>query len=156
MTTKYWVNKSEDTLISMCIRFLFSFWWIDKTRGPEGPEASLKDIYYIYIPYLYFRETHFHSVTTQTQAVVTICYHCIIFLLPFNGNSMCYGYFAFKMTENVLILRYNFSLSDCHFLIFQEGEVTSPYCQGPAWTLIYLAALLPKIIFRYSRVRIMY
>ena len=36
--------------------------------------------------------THFHSVTTQqTQAVVTIYYHCIVFLLPFNGNSMCNG-----------------------------------------------------------------
>ena len=37
----------------------------------------------------FFGDTHFHSVTTQTQAVVTIYYHCIIFLLPFNGNSMC-------------------------------------------------------------------
>ena len=38
-----------------------------------------------------------------------------------------------KRTENAVILNYNFSLSDCHFsLIFLEGEVTSPYCQGPA------------------------
>ena len=29
-----------------------------------------------------FRDTLFHSVTTQTQAVVTIYYHCIVFLLP--------------------------------------------------------------------------
>ena len=43
--------------------------------------------------------------------------------------------FAYKLTENAIILPYNFSLSDCHFyLIFLEGEVTSPYCQGPAWT----------------------
>ena len=39
--------------------------------------------------FFFFRETLFHSVTTQTQAVVTIYYHCIVFLLPFNGNSMC-------------------------------------------------------------------
>ena len=31
--------------------------------------------------------TQFHSVTTNMQAVVTIYYHCIIFLLPFNGNK---------------------------------------------------------------------
>ena len=38
-----------------------------------------------------------------------------------------------KQTENALILRYNLSLSDCHFsLILLEGEVTSPYCQGTA------------------------
>ena len=41
--------------------------------------------------FFFFRETHFHSFTTQTQAVVTIYYHCIVFLLPFNGNSICYG-----------------------------------------------------------------
>ena len=39
----------------------------------------------------FFRETHFHSVTTQTQAVVTIYYHCIIFLFPFISYSMCNG-----------------------------------------------------------------
>ena len=45
------------------------------------------------------------------------------------------AHFASKLTENVVILRYNFSLSDCHFsLIFLEGEVTSPFCQGPAGT----------------------
>ena len=38
-----------------------------------------------------------------------------------------------KLTENAVIYRYNFFLSDCHFsLILLEGEVTSPYCQGPA------------------------
>ena len=41
------------------------------------------------------------------------------------------------LTENAVILCYNFSLSDCHFsLIFLEGDITSPYCQGPAWTQI--------------------
>ena len=45
-------------------------------------------------------------------------------------------YLASKLTENAVILRYNFSLSDFHFsLISLEGEVTSFYCQGPAWTL---------------------
>ena len=57
----------------------------------------------------------------------TIYYHCIVFLLPLNGNSMCNGWFASKFTENVVVLRYNFSLSDCHFsLIVLQGEVTSP------------------------------
>ena len=33
-------------------------------------------------------------------------------------------------------MHYNFSLSDRHFsLIFLEGEVNFPKCQGPAWTL---------------------
>ena len=36
-----------------------------------------------------FRDTLFYSVTTQTQAMVTIYYSCIVYLLPFNGNSMC-------------------------------------------------------------------
>ena len=34
------------------------------------------------------KETHSHSVTTQAQAVLTIYYRCIVFL---NGNSMCNG-----------------------------------------------------------------
>ena len=74
-------------------------------------------------------ESLFHSVTTQTQTVVTIYYHGIIFLLPFNGGSMCNSSFASKLKENAVILC-------CHFsLILLEGEVTYPYCQGPAWTL---------------------
>ena len=28
-------------------------------------------------------------VATQMQAEVTIYYHCIVFLLPFNGNTCC-------------------------------------------------------------------
>ena len=57
----------------------------------------------------------------------TIYYHCIVFLLPLNGNSLCNGQCASKLTENAVILCYNFSLSDCHFsLIFLQGEVTSP------------------------------
>ena len=39
----------------------------------------------------FFRETHFNSVTLQTQAVVTIYRQYIMFLLPLNGNSMCNG-----------------------------------------------------------------
>ena len=61
--------------------------------------------------------------------MVTIYYYCILFLLPFDGNSICNGLFAFKLTENSL---YNVSLSDCLFsLIFLVGGITSPYCQGP-------------------------
>ena len=55
---------------------------LNGTQGEVG--VSLKK-------YFFFRETHFHSVTTQTQAVVTIYYHCIMFLLPLNGNRMCNG-----------------------------------------------------------------
>ena len=39
----------------------------------------------------------------------------------------CFVPFASKLTENALILCYNFFLSDCHFfLIFLEGEIMSP------------------------------
>ena len=100
---------------------------LNGTQGKVG--VSLKKIY---IYFFFIRETQFHSVITKMQAVVTINYQCIIFLLPFNGNSMCNGLFASKLTENAVIVRYNFSLSDYHFsLIFLEIEVTSPYCQGP-------------------------
>ena len=72
----------------------------------------------------------------KTRAVETIYYHCIVFLLQLNGNSMYNGWFASKWTKNAFILSNYFSLSDCHFsLIFLQGEVTSPYCQVPAWTL---------------------
>ena len=71
-------------------------------NGMEGEVGvSLKKIKKSF----FWGATHFHSVTTQTQAVVTIYYHCIIFLLPFNGNSMCYGQFASKLTENAITLR---------------------------------------------------
>ena len=33
---------------------------------------------------IFFRESHFHFVTTQMQAVVTIYYHSIVFLFPLN------------------------------------------------------------------------
>ena len=46
---------------------------LNGTQGEVG--VSLKKRFF-------FRDTHFHSVTTQTQAVVTIYYHCIVFLLP--------------------------------------------------------------------------
>ena len=54
---------------------------LNGTHGEVGVSLKNKNIF--------LRETHFHSVTTRMQAVVTIYYHCIIFLLPFNGNSMC-------------------------------------------------------------------
>ena len=37
---------------------------------------------------LFFLIFFYHSVITQMQAVVTVYYHCIVFLLPFNGDSM--------------------------------------------------------------------
>ena len=97
---------------------------LNRTQGKVGvsPQKKKQEI---------FREAHFHSVNTQTQAVVTIFFHCMAFLLPFNGNSNVYNEFASKLTAIAIILRYNFSLSDCYFsLIFLEGEVTSSYCQG--------------------------
>ena len=45
-----------------------------RTRGEKGVTL----IFFIY---------NFHSVT--------IYYHCILFLLPINGNSICNGLFAF-------------------------------------------------------------
>ena len=44
----------------------------------------------------------FSSVTTQTQARVTIYYHCIVFLLSFDGNNSVIAI----MTENAVNLRY--------------------------------------------------
>ena len=58
---------------------------LNGTQGEVGVSLKKKKNFF----YFFFRETLFHSVTTQTQAVVTIYYHCIVFLLPFNGNSMC-------------------------------------------------------------------
>ena len=46
--------------------------------------------YNIYFFFSFFRETHFHSVITQMQGVVTIHYHCIVFLLPFNDKQNKY------------------------------------------------------------------
>ena len=40
----------------------------------------------------FFRETHFHSVTTQMQAVVTLSDNLLLLHRvspPLNGNSMC-------------------------------------------------------------------
>ena len=79
---------------------------LNGTQGEVG--VSLKNIFSFY------RGTHFHSVTAQMQSVVTIYYHCIILLFPFNGNSVFNGSFASKLTENVVILHYSFSLSDCY------------------------------------------
>ena len=42
----------------------------------------------------FFRETLLHFVTTQMQAVVTIYYHCMVFLLSFNGNTVNREIFA--------------------------------------------------------------
>ena len=56
------------------------------------------------------------------------------------------------MTENAVILRYNFSLSDCHFsLIFLQGEVTSPLNSGPAWSL-HMQSQHPVSIFGIEKV----
>ena len=58
---------------------------LNGTQGEVG--VSLKIFFF-------FRETHFHSVTTQMQAVVTLSDNLlplIVFLFPLNGNSMCNG-----------------------------------------------------------------
>ena len=47
-----------------------------------GPREKWKSPYFFF----FFRETHFHSLTTQMQAIVTIYYHCIIFLLLLNAK----------------------------------------------------------------------
>ena len=64
---------------------------LNGTQGEVGVSLNKKK------KNIFFRETHFHSVTTQMQAVVTlsdyqtIYYYFIVFLLPLNGNSMCNG-----------------------------------------------------------------
>ena len=93
--------------------------------GPREKWESPEKIFF-------FRETQFHSVTTKTQAVVTIYHHCIIFLLPFNGKSMCTGLFASKLTENAVILRYNFSLSDSLLCYFRGGRSHFSLLSGPS------------------------
>ena len=96
---------------------------LNGTKGEVG--VSLKKFFF-------FRETHFHFVSTQTQAMVTIYYHCIIFSFKLMA-IVCVMANLLLNTENAIILRYNFSLFYCHFSrIFLEGEVTSPYCQGSA------------------------
>ena len=78
----------------------------------------------------FFRETPFHNASCDDNLIPL--HHCIVVLL-FNGNSMCYGLFASKLTENSVFLHHNFSLSDCHLsLIFLEGEVTCAYCHEQA------------------------
>ena len=50
----------------------------------------------------FFRETHFHSVTTKTtQAVVTIYFHCIVFL-----SHLMVIVCVMALTENTVILCY--------------------------------------------------
>ena len=92
---------------------------LNGTQGEVGVSLKKKKKFFFF-----FRETHFHSVTTQMQAVVTLSdnLHCMVFLLPLNGNIMCNGLFASKLTENALILCYNFSLSDCHFSLNSGRE----------------------------------
>ena len=58
---------------------------LNGTQGEVGVFQKKKKFFFFF--FFFFRETH--SVTTQTQAVVTIYYHCIVLLLPFNGDSMC-------------------------------------------------------------------
>ena len=71
--------------------------------------------------------------------MVTIYYHCVLFLLLFNGNSMPNGLFAFKLTENVFILRYNFSLSDSLSLLpnFPQGRSHFSLLSGPSLNPVY-------------------
>ena len=75
-------------------------------------------------------------------------YHCIVFLLPFNGNSIYNRLeFASKLTENVVILGYNFSLSDCHFsLIFLEGEIT--LLSGPSLNPVVFSFYMGHVMRR--------
>ena len=103
-------------------------WFIENTK-----ESQIK-IYQFILPGktlgkfrpIFGGEAHFHSVNTKTKALVTIYFHCNVCFLPFNGNGMCNGEFASKLTENAVIWPYNFSLSDCHFtLIFLEGDLLS-------------------------------
>ena len=101
---------------------------LNGTQGEVGVslKKKKKKNFFFFFFFFFIRETHFHSVTTQMQAVLTLSDN-LLPLLPLNGNSMSNGLFASKLTENDVILRYNFSLSDCHFsLIFLQGEVTSP------------------------------
>ena len=91
----------------------------------EEVRVSLKNVYI----FSFFRETPFHSVTTQMQAVVTIYYHCMVFRY-FSLNLVAIvcvkTNVLLNWQKNAVTLRYNFSLSDCHFsLNFLEGEVTS-------------------------------
>ena len=49
-----------------------------------------------------------------------------------------------KLTENAIILRYNFSLSDLHFfLIFLEGEILLPTVRAQLehWACLVLSVL---------------
>ena len=45
----------------------------DVTQGEMGVSLKKK---------IFFKKTHFHSVTTQMLSLVRIYYHCIVFLLP--------------------------------------------------------------------------
>ena len=49
----------------------------------------------------FFRETLFHSVTTQTQAVVTIYYHCMVLLLPSNADRVLTGILKTGFIESI-------------------------------------------------------
>ena len=100
---------------------------LNGTKGEVG--VSLKKN-------IFFRETLFHSFTTQTQAVATIYYQCMVYFF-FHLMAIVYVMaivllggiktIIIKLTENAVTLHYNSSLSDCHFsLIFLEGEVTFP------------------------------
>ena len=71
-----------------------------------------------------------------------------MFLLPLNGNSMCSGQFASKLTENAIILHYNFSLSDCHFsLIFPAGRSHFSLLSGPS---LNPAIVCQKFVFNLT------
>ena len=94
------------------------------TQGEVGVSLKKKKNFFFLGRLIFILSPHKCKLWWHYQ---TIYYHCIVFLLPLNGNSMSNGWFASKLTENVVVLRYNFSLSDCHFsLIVLQGEVTSP------------------------------
>ena len=78
--------------VKFCFHYLKLLWPREKAMGPQGRNIPPRGWNFALNGTQgevgRHGETHFHSVTTQkTQAVVTIYYHCIEFLLPFNGNS---------------------------------------------------------------------
>ena len=73
----------DSNCLTLLIVFLKEFFekLIFKSQQMTAKACSVQFFFF------FFRETQFHSVIIQTQALVTNYYHYIIFLLPFNGNS---------------------------------------------------------------------
>ena len=103
---------------------------LNGTQGEVGVSLKKKNFFFFFFFFFFLGRLIFILSPHKCKLwwhYQTIYYHCIVFLLPFYGKSICNGWFASKLTENVVVLRYNFSLSDCHFsLIVLQGEVTSP------------------------------